>query len=115
MLVTTAATKASPRPIHSSGILRTVASGLARPQNWAVFLTASRNAAGRPELAGELEYRRPPLGYGGFSLAGPRPAPPHCPPRSTPAPRPPPSAPLRTTSLFPSSTPRPARLVPTHP
>src|SRR5258708_17022746 len=93
MLVTTAATKASPRPIHSSGILRTVAPGLARPQNWAVFLTASRNAAGRPELAGEVEHGRPPLGYGGSPPPRPQKPPPHPRPRSPPPPPPPPPAP----------------------
>src|SRR5258707_6245792 len=98
MLVTTAATKASPRPIHSSGILRTVAPGLARPQNWAVFLTASRNAAGRPELAGEVEHGRPPLGYGGSPPPGAQqtPRPPAA--RTAPSPPPPPAAPPGPTS-----------------
>src|SRR5260221_1109494 len=99
MLVTTAATKASPRPIHSSGILRTVASGLARPQNWAVFLTASRNAAGRPELAGELEYRRPPLGYRGSPVAGTKQAASYRGAGTAPARRPPLSDPCVTASL----------------
>src|SRR5260221_14362052 len=112
MLVTTAATKASPRPIHSSGILRTVASGLARPQNWAVFLTASRNAAGRPELAGELEYRRPPLGYGGSPLAGTEQAPRYRGARSAPPPRPPPSAPRGPASLWTFIKAKPRKVMP---
>src|SRR5215510_9006632 len=69
MLVTTAATNASPRPINSTGTLRTVAPGLATSPSRAAA-PASQNAAGHRELRSELQHRRPPRGYGAAPVAG---------------------------------------------